>query len=359
VDEKGTIFRWVPAENTLLADHQHTDPLDTAARRASAVSFTRNASAMAFFSEEGTLHISHFRSAGEDGDLNAAITVKHNFSRRPISKHGAHAIALSNSRLALSTTSGTTIWAGVHRDSHTKDGAADFLCRHVLDGHQDEKGQRKPQREPRSLAFSGNGEYLATGCRGDRLGYDVTGSVIEIWNVVSGTLAFQLRAPHQKGVHALVFSTDTLLVSAGHPTGICEDQVLQVWHLDIHAANPQVQQGDTHTALHNTPLCHHANITDLVASGRLIIASSADCTTRIWNVPHAPPKSKAHKEEVKAVAISPSHANSNSFFGTAATAAGQTVKIWDAQDTLLATLLHTTEVRAITFSASGEHLVVA
>jgi WD40 repeat protein len=359
VDEKGTIFRWVPVENTLLADHQHTDLPDTAARQAGAVSFTRNASALAFISQEGTLHISHFRSAGEDGDPTAAITVRHNFSRRPVSKQGTHTMALSNSMLALSTTSGTTLWEGVHRDSHTKDGAADFICRRVLDGHHDEKDQRKPRREPRTLAFSGNGEYLTTGCRGDRLGYDVTGSVIDIWNVVIGTLTFQLRATHQKGVHVLVFSTDTLLVSAGHPTGICEDHVMQVWHLDIHAAKLQVQQGDTHTAMHNTPLGHHAKITDLVASERLIIASSVDRTTRIWNVPHAPPKSKAHKEEVKAVAISPSHANSNSIFGTAATAAGQTVKIWDAQDTLLATLPHTTEVRAITFSASGEHLVVA
>ncbi len=359
VDEKGTIFRWVPVDNTLIADHQHTDLPDTAARQAGAVSFTRNASALAFVSQEGTLHISHFRSSGEDDAPTVAITVRHNFSRRPVSKQGIHAMALSNSVLALSTPSGTTLWEGVHRDSHTKDGEANFRCRQILDGHHDEEDQRKPLREPRTLAFSGNGAYLATGCRGDRLGHDTTGSVIEIWNVALGTLAFQLRATRQKGVHALVFSTDTLLVSAGYPIGIYEDHAMQVWHLDIPAAQLQAQQSDTHTARRNTPLGHHAKITDLVASERLIIASSADRTTQIWNVPHAPPKSTAHKEEVKAVTISPSHANPNSIFGTAATAAGQTVKIWDAQDTLKATIQHITEVRAITFSASGEHLVVA
>ncbi len=248
MDEKGTIFRWIPVENTLLADHQHTDLPDTEARQAGAVSFTRNASALAFVSQEGTLHISHFRSAGEDCDLTAAITVRHNFSRRPVSKQGIHTMTLINSLLALSTTSGTTLWEGVHLDSHTKDGAADFICRRVLDGQHDEKDQRKPRREPRSLAFSGNGEYLATGCRGERPGYEGTGSVIEIWNVAAGTLVFQLRTTHQNGVHALVFSTNTLLVSAGG-----EDHITQVWHIDTHTAKCstllQTWQGDTHTAL--------------------------------------------------------------------------------------------------------------
>ena len=359
VDEKGTIFRWIPEQNSLQADYQHTDLPDKEALQACAVAFTRNASALAYVSQEGTLHVSHFRPAGEGCNPTAGITARHNYSRRPVSNQGIHAMALSNSLLALSTTSGTTLWDGVRRDSHAKNGFADFICRRVLDGQFDEKDKKKPRREPCSLAFSGNGEYLATGCRGEMPGYDGTGSVIEIWNVVPGTLAFQLRTTHQKGVHALVFSTDTLLVSAGG-----EDHTTQVWHLDIHAAkcSPllQVWQGDTHTALRSTPLLgRQAKITDLVASERLIMASSADLTTMIWNVPHAPPKSTAHKEEVKAVAISPSHANPNSIFGTAATAAGRTVKIWDAQDTLQATIPHITAVRAITFSASGEHLVVA
>jgi WD40 repeat protein len=282
VDEKGTIFRWIPVLHTLLADHQHTDLPDTEARQAGAVSFTSNASALAFVSQEDTLHISHFRSAGEDCDLTAVITVRHNFSRRPVSNQGTHTMTLSNSLLTLSTTSGTTLWDGVSRDSHAKDGVADFICRLVLDGQFNEKDKTKPRREPCSLAFSGNGEYLATGCRGDMPGYDGTGSIIEIWNVVLGTLAFQLRTTHQKGVHALVFSTDTLLVSAGG-----EDHVTQVCHLDIHSAKLQVQQGDTHTAMRSTPLLsRQAKITDLVASERLIMASSADCTTLIWNVPH-------------------------------------------------------------------------
>ena len=359
VDEKGTIFRWIPEQNSLQADYQHTDLPDKEALQACAVAFTRNALALAYISQEGTLHVSHFRPAGEGCNPTTGITARHNYSRRPVSNQGIHAMALSNSLLALSTTSGTTLWDGVRRDSHAKNGFADFICRRVLDGQFDEKDKKKPRREPCSLAFSGNGEYLATGCRGEMPGYDGTGSVIEIWNVVPGTLAFQLRTTHQKGVHALVFSTDTLLVSAGG-----EDHTTQVWHLDIHAAkcSPllQVWQGDTHTALRSTPLLgRQAKITDLVASERLIMASSADLTTMIWNVPHAPPKSTAHKEEVKAVAISPSHANPNSIFGTAATAAGRTVKIWDAQDTLQATIPHITAVRAITFSASGEHLVVA
>jgi WD40 repeat protein len=109
----------------------------------------------------------------------------------------------------------------------------------------------------------------------------------------------------------------------------------------------------------STPLLgRHAKFTDLVASERLIMVSSADCTTLIWNVPHAPPKDTPHKEEVKAVAISPSHDNPNSIFGVATTAAGRTIKIWDSQDTLQATIPHIAAVRAITFSTSGEHLVV-
>ncbi len=222
------------------------------------------------------------------------------------------------------------------RDSHANGGATKFTCRHVLGRRYSEKDKKEPRGEPCSLAFSNNGEYLVTGCL-------TAGSVIEIWNTTLGTLTFRINTAHQNGVRALVFSTDTLLVSAGG-----EDHITQVWHLD------------THTAKYSTLLLgRHAKITDLVASDRLIMASSADLTTLIWNVPHAPPKSAPHKEEVKAVAISPSHANPNYIFGTAATAAGRTVKIWDSRDTLQATIPHITAVRAITFSASGEHLVVA
>ncbi len=98
-------------------------------------------------------------------------------------------------------------------------------------------------------------------------GYDGTGSVIEIWNVVPGTLAFQLRTTHQKGVHDLVFSTDTLLVSAGG-----EDHVTQVCHIDTQAAKCstllQAWHLDTHTTLRSTPLLgRHAKITDYTAKG--------------------------------------------------------------------------------------------
>ena len=340
VDEKGTVFRWTPAQNTLQADYQHTDLPDTEALQECAVAFTRNASALAYVSRDGTLHVSHFRPAAEGCNPTAGLTSRRNTSRWPVSKQGIHAVALSNSLLALSTTSGTTLWDGVRRDSHATDGVADFICRRALGSRDGEKDKKEPRGEPCSLAFSNNGEYLATGYGGERLG---AGPVIEIWNTVPGTLAFRFSTTHQNGVHSLAFSTDTLLVSAGG-----DDHTTQVWHLD------------THTAQRSTPLLgRSAKITGLVASDRLIMASSADLTTLIWNVPHAPPKSAPHKEEVKAVAVSPSHANPSSIFGATATAAGQTVKIWDSQDTLQATISHTETIQAIIFSSSGEKLIVA
>jgi WD40 repeat protein len=78
VDEKGTVFRWTPTQNSLQADYQHIDLPDTEVLLSHAVVFTRNASVMTSVCRDGTLHITHFRTAAEGPNPNNGF--RHSFS---------------------------------------------------------------------------------------------------------------------------------------------------------------------------------------------------------------------------------------------------------------------------------------
>ena len=190
-----------------------------------------------------------------------------------------------------------------------------------------------------SVAFSPDGRFLASGA-GNISGFGGTDGELKLWDLLDGRELLGLRC-HE--VWALAFSLDgRRLASAGR------DQTIRVW--------------DTSTGKEAITLRgHRGNVRTLVFSpdGRRLISASHDKTVRIWDATPLNGKTdsahltlRGHHGDVVHVAYSPD--------GRWLVSAGldRSVRVWDTTTGKESKILHGPEgiVLSVAFSSDGRWL---
>jgi len=187
----------------------------------------------------------------------------------------------------------------------------------VLQGHSE---------EVTSVAFSPNGETLASGSR------DTT---IKLWNGQTGTLLNTLTG-HASVVSGLAFSTDgKTLASASH------DKTIGLWDVESREL-VRTLTGHSHWV-------ESASFSD---DGKTLASGSSDTTVRVWNVETGKQvwSLTGHDEEITCVVLAP---NSNVI---ASGSNDKTIRLWNARTGQVITTLvgHTGDVIALAFTANSE-----
>lgn len=185
------------------------------------------------------------------------------------------------------------------------------------------------QFEVRSVAFSPNGKYLATGTSGG-------GKSVHIWDVSTGSEAKRLE--HNSAIGEIAFSGDSRrLVSSSF------DNTTRVWTTD----NGQEIMRLTRTA----------SAVALNGDGSLLASGGFDVT--VWEVPsgRAIPvvKDLDEQKQVETLLFSPDGKY-------LATSDGKTVRVWEVSSSgarEIARIQTSDWVRALKFSSEGEYLSIA
>lgn len=182
-----------------------------------------------------------------------------------------------------------------------------------------------------SVAFSPDGQYIATG---------ITDNTIRIWRVSDGSLLRTLRG-HSNRVNAVAFSPNGQYLASGS-----DDNTVKVWRVS------------DWLQIHN--LTGHANIVRAVAfspDSQYLASGSGDTTIRIWRVDTGGIVTTlyGHIDHVTSLAFSPD--------GTHLASASQdpSIKIWRVSNWSLRTTLadHDDSVTSIAFSPNGQYLASA
>ena len=330
-DASGGIHRWIPKSGKIESDNTNARGTH---KKISKIAFTLDAKAVVILSHDGCVHIAHLSPT----KLSPwSFTIAQTRSILPLSRATIITMALSPTLVAVADHAGLRIWEGAHRGCPKNA----FSCLYQLN--------LDSQSPTTTLTFSKSGSHLAAGN---------TAAEAFIWNADTGKLTHKIVTGHSAlgkptSICSLAFDGDEYLTSAGK-----QDSQAHIWHL-------QEQLNKCSTPLQVEPSKWESEgelppvITHVVSAGHLVLTASNDQAITIWKILPTPPKPIEHPEAIQAVAISPSHADPHSEYGATATAAGTKVKIWDYRDTLRTCINLPDAVRALTYSASGQRLIIA
>ena len=167
----------------------------------------------------------------------------------------------------------------------------------------DEEAPKDADLYIRSVAFSPDGKYLATGAEDN---------LIRLWSIAKKKVV-RVFSGHEQDIYSLDFSADGRMLASGSG-----DRTARLWDMEQGKCLLSLKIDDT--------LATDAGITsvNLSPNGRFIAAASLDRTVRIWDVKsgNIVEKFDGHSDSVYSVAFTPEgkHIISGSLDGT--------VRVW-------------------------------
>ncbi|KAI9317623.1 WD40-repeat-containing domain protein [Dichotomocladium elegans] len=151
---------------------------------------------------------------------------------------------------------------------------------------QDESVQRDGDLYIRSVCFSPNGSYLATGAEDKQ---------IRIWDIASGRIRNRLTG-HEQDIYSLDFSRDGRIVVSGSG-----DRTVRIWSM--------ADSSCMHTLTITDQDQKDPGVTSVAVSpdGRRVAAGSLDKMVRVWDIQtgEALERLEGHKDSVYSVAFMP------------------------------------------------------
>jgi len=149
----------------------------------------------------------------------------------------------------------------------------------------DEAASKQGDLYIRSVCFSPDGKFLATGAEDKQ---------IRIWDIAKKRIRTVFEG-HQQEIYSLAFSLDGRLIVSGSG-----DRTARIWDMET---------GSSKTLTIAEPESVDAGVTSVAISpdGRLVAAGSLDTIVRIWDVQTGTliERLKGHKDSVYSVAFTP------------------------------------------------------
>jgi glucose repression regulatory protein TUP1 len=175
----------------------------------------------------------------------------------------------------------------------------------------------------RSVCFSPDGKYLATGAEDKkirvrhlfaRLCGHLSIQALQIWDIKAGSICHVFEG-HQQEIYSLDFSQDGRLIVSGSG-----DKTARIWNMD-EATSKVLTISDPESSNND------AGVTSVAISpnGQLVAAGSLDAIVRIWDVAtgNLLERLRGHRDSVYSVAFTPDGK------GLVSGSLDKTLKYWD------------------------------